>query len=234
MIPIKTASAWRGTSDCRNCAVREMVLFADLDESDFEKIHAPIDDLDYAPGAVLAQEGGHAPGLFTLRSGMVKLVRTTSDGRERIVRVMRQGDVIGLEALVHGKFETGAVALTDSAVCRIPLEVIQTLAVQSPRLHQSLMQKWSHNQKEAEDWLADLNFGSARRRVAQFILKMRSTTDAQRVTLFSREDMGSMVDLKMETVSREISYFVREGVLEPLCKQGRTYRITRLAGLTAD
>ncbi len=88
--------------------------------------------------------------------------------------------------------------------------------------------------KEAEDWLADLNFGSARRRVAQFILKMRSTTDAQRVTLFSREDMGSMVDLKMETVSREISYFVREGVLEPLCKQGRAYRITRLAGLTAD
>ena len=234
MIPIKVASAWRGVSDCRNCAVREIVLFAGLDESDFAKIHAPIDDLAYATGAVLALEGGRAPGLFTLRSGMVKLVRTTSDGRERIVRVMRQGDVIGLEALVHGKFETGAVALTDSAVCRIPLEVIQTLAVQSPRLHQSLMQKWSHNQKEAEDWLADLNFGSARRRVAQFILKMRSTTDAQRVTLFSREDMGSMVDLKMETVSREISYFVREGVLEPLCKQGRTYRITRLAGLTAD
>ena len=86
MIPIKTASAWRGTSDCRNCAVREMALFADLDESDFAKIHAPIDDLDYAPGAVLVQEGARAQGLFTLRSGMVKLVRTTSDGRERIVR----------------------------------------------------------------------------------------------------------------------------------------------------
>ncbi len=227
MIPIKTASAWRGTSDCRNCAVREMVLFADLDESDFSKIHAPIDDLDYAPGATLAPEGGHAPGLFTLRSGMVKLVRTTSDGRERIVRVMRQGDVIGLEALVHGKFETAAVALTATSVCRIPLSIIQTLAVQSPRLHQSLMKKWSHNQKEAEDWLADLNFGTARQRVASFILKMRSPSDSQLVTLFSREDIGSMVDLKMETVSREVSHFVREGVLEPLDKQGRTYRILK-------
>jgi CRP-like cAMP-binding protein len=105
-----------------------MVLFADLDESDFSKIHAPIDDLDYAPGAVLAQEGGRAPGLFTLRSGMVKLVRTTSDGR--------------------------------------------------------------------------------------------SPSDTQLVTLFSREDIGSMVDLKMETVSREVSHLVREGVLEPLDKQG--------------
>lgn len=232
MIPIKTASAWRGTSDCRNCAIREMVLFADLDESDFSKIHAPIDDLDYAPGAFLAQEGGRAHGLFTLRSGMVKLVRTTNDGRERIVRVMRQGDVLGLEALVHGKFETDAVALTATSVCRIPLDIIQTLGAQSPRLHQSLMKKWSHNQKEAEDWLADLNFGSARQRVSNFILKMRSPSDSQLVTLFSREDIGSMVDLKMETVSREVSQLVREGVLEPLDKQGRTYRLLKPEGLT--
>ena len=232
-MPIKTASAWRGTSDCRNCAVREMVLFADLDESDFSKIHAPIDDLECAAGVELVQEGAPARVLYTLRSGMVKLVRTTTDGRERIVRVMRQGDVIGLEALVHGKFDTSAVALTDISVCRIPLNIIQTLAVQSPRLHQSLMKKWSHNQKEADDWLADLNFGTARQRVAQFILKMRSTTDAQIATLFGREDMGAMLDLKMETVSREVSHLVREGILEPLDKQGRTYRILKLADLTA-
>jgi CRP-like cAMP-binding protein len=124
--------------------------------------------------------------------------------------------------------------LTAASVCRIPLDIIQSLAVQSPRLHQSLMKKWSHNQKEAEDWLADLNFGTARQRVAHFILKMRSPSDTQLVTLFSREDMGAMVDLKMETVSREVSQLVREGVLEPLDKQGRTYRILHLAGLTAD
>jgi CRP-like cAMP-binding protein len=211
-----------------------MVLFADLNEADFSSIHAPIDDLDYAVGAALAQEGERALGLFTLRSGMVKLVRSTSDGRERIVRVMRQGDVIGLEALVHGKFETGAVALTATAVCRIPLEVIQSLALKSPRLHQSLMKQWSHNQKEAEDWLADLNFGTARQRVAHFILKMRSPTDGQFVTLFSRDDMGAMLDLKMETVSREISRLVRASVLQPLDKLGRSYRITDPAGLDAD
>jgi CRP-like cAMP-binding protein len=211
-----------------------MVLFADLDESDFSKIHAPIDDLDYAMGAVLAQEGERATGLFTLRSGMVKLVRTTSDGRERIVRVARPGDVLGLEALVHGKFETDAVALSAISVCRIPLDIIQTLGAQSPRLHQSLMRKWSHNQKEADDWLADLNFGTARQRIANFILKMRSPTDTHLVTLFSREDIGAMVDLKMETVSREVSHFVREGVIEPLDKQGRTYRILKPEGLTTD
>jgi hypothetical protein len=45
------------------------------------------------------------------------------------------------------------------------------------------------------------------------------------VTLFSRDDMGAMLDLKLETVSREVSAFVREGVLSPMDKQGRRYQL---------
>jgi CRP/FNR family transcriptional regulator len=79
--------------------------------------------------------------------------------------------------------------------------------------------------KSADDWLADLNFGTARQRVGRFILKMRNSQDPQRVTLFSRDDMGAMLDLKLETVSREVSAFVREGVLSPMDKQGRRYQL---------
>jgi CRP/FNR family transcriptional regulator, anaerobic regulatory protein len=234
MIPIKTESAWRGTSDCRNCGIRDMVLFADLNEQDFGLIHAPIDDLEFGAGASLFQEGDSALGIFTLRTGMIKLVRGTSDGRQRIVRVLRPGDVAGLEALAHGRYDTDAVALTDISVCRIPLSVIQSLGAKSPRLHVRLMEKWSRNLREADDWLADLNFGTARNRVCNFVLKMRSATDTRFVTLFSREDMGSMLDLKMETVSREISALVREEVLEPLDKSGRTYRLLKLERLMAE
>lgn len=233
MIPIKTESAWRGTSDCRNCGIRDMVLFADLNEQDFGMIHAPIDDLEIRAGTELFQEAAAAQGIFTLRTGLVKLVRSTSDGRQRIVRVLRPGDVAGLEALAHSRYDTDAVALTDISVCRIPLAVIQALGAQSPRLHRRLMEKWSRTLKEADDWLADLNFGTARNRVSNFVLKMRSSTDAQYVTLFAREDMGAMLDLKMETVSREISALVREQALEPLDKSGRAYRIVSIERLQA-
>lgn len=228
MIPIKTESAWRGTSDCRSCGIRDMVLFADLNEEDFGLIHAPIDDLEYRHGAALFQEGEAALGIFTLRTGMIKLVRSTNDGRQRIVRVLRPGDVAGLEALAHGRFDTDAVSLSDVTVCRIPLSVIQRLGAESPRLHQRLMEKWSQTLREADDWLADLNFGTARKRVCNFVLKMRSATDPHIVTLFSRDDMGAMLDLKMETVSREISALVREEALESLDKTGRVYRIRNM------
>ena len=65
MIPIKTESAWRGTSDCRTCAIREMALFGSLTEGDFAHIHAPIDDLAYRSGDSLHAEGQAAHGVYT-------------------------------------------------------------------------------------------------------------------------------------------------------------------------
>lgn len=229
MIPIKTESAWRGTADCRNCGIRDMVLFADLKEEDFGLIHAPIDDLEFAAGDSLQRMGDPAKSLMTLRVGMVKLVRHMPDGRQRIVRVLRSGDVLGLEALFAPTYECEAVALTPVKVCRLPVEVIHRLNRETPRLHQRLMAKWHQSLREADDWLAELNFGNARQRLAGLVLKMRANTAAgsaaDTVTLFSREDMGAMLDLKLETVSRTISAFIREGILEPTDRSGRCYRV---------
>jgi CRP/FNR family transcriptional regulator len=225
MIPIKTESAWRGTSDCRNCGIREMVLFADLNEEDFNLIHAPIDDLVYQPGQALYEASDQAVGVFTLRKGMVKLVRVTADGRERVVRVLFPGDVVGLEALATGRYDSQAVALSEVSLCRIPLEVMHQLGANSPRLHRKLMEKWQSALKLADDWLAELNFGSARQRVLHFIRKMHEVSEDETATLFGRDDMGAMMDLKLETVSREVTALVRAGVMTQLDKLGRHYRV---------
>ena len=226
MIPIKTESAWKGTADCRNCGIRDMVLFADLNEEDFKLIHAPIDDLIFAAGDSLFQAQSAARGVFTLRQGFVKLVRVTPDGRDRIVSVLQPGDVLGLEALATGHYDTQAVALNEVSVCRIPLDVIHQLGANSPRLHKQLMGKWQNALKQADDWLAEINFGTAQQRVRNFVRKMHEVAQDGTVTLFGRDDMGAMMDLQLETVSREVATLVRNGVLEPLDKVGRRYRLT--------
>jgi len=225
VIPIHPDSAWQGTADCRSCGIRDMVLFADLNEQDFNQIHTPIDDLVYGADAVLYHEAAKALGVFTLRKGLVKLVRSTADGRERIVRVLRPGDVAGLEALATARYDTEAVAMVDTQVCRIPLSVMHHLSAHSPRLHLRLMQKWQQALKDADDWLAELNFGSARQRVARLALKMRDHDQTKMTSLFARDDMGAMLDLKLETVSREISALVRDGLIRPVDKSGRRYEI---------
>ena len=225
MIPVTIRQAWKGTADCAKCAMREMALFADLNEDDFSQIHTPIDDLSYHANYRIHSERQKGEFVMTLRRGMVKLVRTTPDGRERIVRVLRQGDVIGLEALALGQYGSEAVALTDVMVCRIPISIIKSLSLNSPRIHTRLTEKWSVALQDADDWLADLNFGSAYRRVAQLFLKMRHFDRNELSTVFSREDMGAMLDLKLETVSRTISKMVADGHIRPVDKSGRVYEI---------
>jgi len=205
MIPIKNESAWQGTSHCMSCGLRKLGLFADLTEEDFAHFHAPIDDFHYATGRKIYAERGAAAGIFMVRSGLVKLMRVTPDGRERVTRIVRPGDIAGLEALATGSYDSDAVALTDTALCRIPLEVVHRLAQHSPRLHTRLMQKWQQALKSTDDWLAD--------------------ADPTVTILFSREEMGAMMDLKHETVSREVGLLVKEGALLPLDRSGRSYRL---------
>ena len=211
-----------------------MVLFADLDEQDFSAIHTPIDDLEFKKGSTLYDRSSRSQGIYTLRTGMVKLVRVTADGRQRIVRILRPGDVVGLEVLTSPFYDSDAVALTEVSVCRIPVDVIFKLGANNQRLHLKLMQKWQQTVKDADDWLADLNFGTARQRVSNLMLKMRSPDDPEMTTIFSRDDMGAMLDLKMETVSREINQLVREEVIEQLDRLGRVYRIRNSELLMAN
>ncbi|MFN3376973.1 MAG: Crp/Fnr family transcriptional regulator [Burkholderiaceae bacterium] len=225
MISIRNESAWKGTSNCMQCPLRGMDLFADFTHEDFAHIHAPIDEYQYGAGQLLYAEGAEAAGIYTVRSGLVKLMRVTTDGRERVTRIVRPGDIAGLEALATGRYDSDAMALTDTALCRIPLEVVHRLAHSSPRLYGRLMQKWQQALKSTDDWLTDVSFGPARQRVRQFMLKMRNEVDSTVTILFSREEMGAMMDLKHETVSREVSLLVKEGVLLPLDKRGRSYKL---------
>lgn len=175
-------------------------------------MHSPIDDFEFPPGTVIYQQGQSAAYTFTLRTGLVKIVHLSPDGEERILRVLRPGALAGLEALVSGKYGQSAIALSVVRACRIPIEVIQQLDRDSPRMHRRLMEKWGEALQEADSWFAELNVGSAEQRVARLLLKMHDTTTGESV-LFRRDDMGAMLGLTLETVSRKISQFRKDGAI---------------------
>lgn len=223
-----SASVVRACSECSNaCILRKTVAFAQLDDQDFTRIHRFIERQEFAKGDVLYSEGRVAKGIIVLRGGMVKLVRNTRDGRERIVRVLRSCDITGLEALATAQYDSDAVALTAVTVCRIPLDTIKDLLVNNPHFLGELMKKWQQALKDAGDWLTELNSGTARQRISHLIIKMCDPDNSEISTLLSLEDMGSMVDLKIETVSREVSRLVRIGALAPVDKHRRIFRICK-------
>ncbi len=210
---IGLSQAWAGEADCRHCALRTSVLFANLEEADFEHIHDPIDQFSLKPGTTLYHNGEQGAHMFTVRSGALKLVQYLSDGSQRIVRIVRTTDILGLEALVGDCYQHTAIALQPTEICRFPTRMVQELSHNNPQLHQELMQRWQRALTEADAWLTQFSTGSARQRVARLLLRLAQDQNSENCHLFRREDMGAMLGLTTETASRTISSFKREGLL---------------------
>lgn len=205
--------AWSGEADCLNCALRTSALFAGLREQDFKCIHDPIDQFALKPGTALYHAGDRSDFMFTVHSGALKLVQYLVDGSQRIVRIARSTDVLGLEALVEEGYQHAAIALQATVVCRFPTRVVRELERENPALHRELMARWQRALNEADAWLTELSTGTARQRVARLLLRLVRDRESSECQLFSREDIGAMLGITTETASRIIAEFKRQSLL---------------------
>jgi CRP-like cAMP-binding protein len=208
--------AWSGEADCRNCALRDSALFAGLQEADFEKIHQPINQFQLQPGHILYHAGDRGDRLFTVRSGLIKLVQYLPDGSQRIVRLVRKADITGLESLLGKPYQHEAVVMQPTEVCCLPVSTVQTLSKDNPDLHIELLNRWDRALNEADAWLTELSTGPAKERIGRLLLRLVQDEDPPVCTLFGREDLGAMLAITTETASRIIAEFKRNGVLTDL------------------
>ncbi len=208
--------AWRGADRCKKCAIRHLVLFSDLDHEDFDRIHHPIDDIEYQPGSRLYHQGDEMPFVYTVRSGLIKLVQRLPNGDRRIVRLLSQGDLAGLESLNGQIADHDAITLDNVRVCRIPRSVINTLQRDTPNLHAALIQRWQKALSGADSWITKLSTGHAKVRVARLLLLMDQASTDDCFFLPTREDMGAMLGITTESASKATAEFKRQGWLKPL------------------
>lgn len=213
---VSAEEAWTGVANCRDCAIRRSALFAGLEEGDFDAIHRPIDQVTYAPGAEIYAQGDDARSVLTIRSGLVKLTRYLPDGTQRIVRLLGPTDVTGLEALVADSYEHSAAALHATEICRIPRDVVRNLSARNPTLYQEVMARWHRALSDADRYITELNTGPSRDRVVRLLLWVAQRRESETCRLFGREDLGAVLGLTTETVSRVMADLKRRGyIAEP-------------------
>lgn len=216
---IEIKSAWQGNSDCMACSIRSSALFAELNEEDFSKIHEPIDDLKYEANVGIYSQGESADYLYTLREGYIKLLHINPDGSGRIVRLVVPGDLFGMEALLDGNYANSASALSNIHLCRIPKQIITSLGEESPRLHRQIVKKWGEALSQSESWFSEINTGRIEVRLARFFLRVAKVSGEMAVApLFKREDMGLMMDVKFETISRALASMAEQGLISNISR----------------
>jgi CRP/FNR family transcriptional regulator, anaerobic regulatory protein len=185
-------------------------------------------------GETLYHAGDHFNSIYVVRSGFFKSVSTDSNGAELVLGFPMAGDVIGLDGVDSGRYLADLVALDISNVAVIPFHQLAHLGHDHPCVERLLYSLFSRElvQKNTMAWV--LGTLTAEARIASFLLDLSQrfgrlgysrTSFALRAT---REEIGSYLGLKLETVSRTLSGFAASGLIEV---QRRQLTLVDLGGL---
>jgi CRP/FNR family transcriptional regulator len=187
-----------------------------------------------AHGESLFRAGDRFDAVYAVWTGFFKTVVATRQGREQVTGFQMAGELLGLDGIAAGRHEVDAIALEDSQVCVIPYVELQTLAPKLPSLQRQFNRLMSREIVNDHSTMVQLGSMYAEERVAAFLLDLTHRLQARGFSAssvllrMSREEMGSFLGLKLETVSRALSKFQASGLL--FVRQ-RQIRITDPTGL---
>jgi CRP-like cAMP-binding protein/CheY-like chemotaxis protein len=179
---------------------------------------------------VLYYDGDQPQGIYLVLSGGIKTLKLAEDGRELMTGLYKPEDYLGVTALLLDEpFNETAEAVEDSSVCLLPREAIITLLNRYPAIGSQFIRILSHNIREKEEQLLELAYHSVRKRLAQVLVRLNKQSVEPSTFKISREELASMAGMATETVSRTLTDFKEEGLIE---KKGSLISITDLNRLT--
>ncbi|MBP9931716.1 MAG: helix-turn-helix domain-containing protein, partial [Rhodoferax sp.] len=171
-------------------------------------------------GTSLFRNGDPFTNLYAIRTGFFKTCVTSEDGRDQVTGFQMAGEVIGLDGIVNDRHTCDAVALEDADVCLLPFERIEELSTEIPGLQRHVHKIMSREIVREHGVMLLLGSMRAEERLAAFLLNLvqrlhaRGFSQSELVLRMTREEIGSYLGLKLETVSRTFSKFVEEGIVE--------------------
>jgi CRP/FNR family transcriptional regulator len=226
---------------CSSCNLRELCLPGALDGRDL----ALIENLVYARrrlkrGAALYQAGGSFSAAYAIRSGSFKNTLVDGEGREQVTGFYMAGELLGLEGLGSGRYVGSAVALEDSEVCVLPYTLIEELSRELPALQRHLHAVLAREITRDHGVMMLLGSMRSEQRLATFLINLsrrfvrRGYSSSEFHLRMTREEIGSYLGLKLETVSRLFSQFQKEGLVEVDQKRVRILDIRGLERVLAE
>ena len=206
---------------CSACNLRELCLPVGLSDEELSSI----DDIigtrrTVRRGESLFHAGEAFTALYAVRTGFFKTVVSAADGREQVTGFQMAGELIGLDGISTDHHSCDAIALEDSQVCMIPYSQLETLSREVTLLQHQFHKIMSREIVRDHGVMLLLGSMRAEERLAAFLLNLTQRLQARGFSAsalllrMTREEIGSYLGLKLETVSRTFSKFQEEGILE--------------------
>jgi CRP/FNR family transcriptional regulator, anaerobic regulatory protein len=206
---------------CSNCNLRELCMPVDLSVNDLDRIETIIQKRKRVKrGEQLFRNGDSFHSLYAIRTGFFKTSVSSTDGREQVTGFQMAGEIMGLDGIVSDRHTCDAVSLEDAEVCIMPFDRIEELSREINALQHHVHKIMSREIVRDHGVMLLLGSMRAEERVAAFLLNLtqrlhaRGFSKSELVLRMTREEIGSYLGLKLETVSRTFSKFMEDGIVE--------------------
>jgi len=206
------------TLDCKTCPARRLgVLCAMPAAVADEQSRAKTTNL-YKAGQIIFHEGNQPFGVHDVFSGRVKLYKTGRAGKQQIIRLAKDGDLLGYEAiLAETPYAVTAEAIEDSRVCFIEKQLFLANLKKDPSTIQNILKKIAGDLGSTEDRVVSVVQKSVNQRLAEVLSflsgKFGSAKGGPILIELSREDMAELADTTQETAMRVIGEFRKKKLI---------------------
>jgi CRP/FNR family transcriptional regulator len=206
---------------CSNCNLRELCMPVGLNEAELRRIDELVAHRrSIKRGGTLFRNGEVFTSLFAVRTGFFKTSLTTEDGRDQVTGFQMAGEIIGLDGIVNEQHTCDATALEDAEVCVMPFDRIEEISREVGALQKHVHRIMSREIVREHSVMLLLGGMRAEERLAAFLLNLvqrlqaRGFSSQELILRMTREEIGSYLGMKLETVSRTFSRFADEGLIE--------------------
>ena len=200
--------------------MRTLCLPVGLSDADISELEGLLGNrTKLKKGDALFHNGATFTALYAVKLGSLKTTVLSDDGREQVSGYHMPGDLLGLDGLGDDRHGCEAVALEDTEICVLPFARIEELARHVPSLQHNLHRFLSREIERDHRVMLLLGSMRAEERLAAFLLNLAQRFEARGYSRhdfhlrMSREEIGSYLGLKLETVSRLFSKFQEEGLV---------------------
>jgi CRP-like cAMP-binding protein len=215
---------------CEFCELKE--LFVDnLDGDELDIVCTGKVERDYPQGASIIKEGTQIREFSYLKSGLVKLFRTDTSGKEQIISIAKPMDYVSLLSVFSNKrYNYSVAALEDSVTCSLKMEEVRSLINDNGKLALNLLSKMSRMTDKLILDSLQIRVKHLRGRVAYLLLFFSEDIySSEEFDLpLSRKEMAEYVGMTTENVIRTLSEFRKDGILKIY---GKTIHIANLDSL---
>jgi CRP/FNR family transcriptional regulator len=205
---------------CKNVCAAKVPIFKDLTPQELARFNEILTTSEYAGGEIIYHQGSPARILCIVNIGAVKLFKTSPDGKEQVLRILRPGDFFG-EAVLFGEQTQGASAqaLETTKICQLDKYMAEEVIHRNPEIAHKLIAALNLRLLQAEEQIESLGTRTTLQRVANLLVDLAAEQDSTTVTLpLSREGLASLTGMTVENFSRKLSELQQQGLIQA---QGR-------------